>query len=66
MHSWMGEIDRTSSYPWFKKTLPVTFTLQQLTGDGQLSEVDIAPGRSLFVSALVKYDNRKKANSHEW
>jgi len=63
---WIQEVDRTDSMPWYKKTLPVTFTLQQLSGNGQLSEVDIAPGRSLFVSTIIKFDNRKKSNSHEW
>jgi len=46
--------------------LPVTYTVQQLDGNGEVVPVSIAPGRDIMVSTLVKFDNRRKHNSHEW
>ena len=31
-----------------------------------LSKVEIAPGKRMYVSVLIKHDNRRKHNSHEW
>jgi len=44
----------------------VTYTVQQLDGNGEVVPVSIAPGRDMMVSTLVKFDNRRKHNSHEW
>ena len=64
--SWFTSIAETSNNYWYSEALPVTFSIQQVHESGSLAEVDIAPGRSLYVSTIIKYDNRRKHNSHEW
>jgi hypothetical protein len=62
----MDAIDSTQLADWYTAALPVTYTLQQQDGEGGVVPVSIAPGRDMMVSALVKFDNRRKHNSHEW
>eukprot|EP00951_Prasinocladus_malaysianus_P050486 scaffold680902_cov50-Prasinocladus_malaysianus.AAC.1 len=62
----MREVDGTADSEWYEELMPVTFTLQQLDSAGRIVPVDIAPGKTMTVSAIVKFDNRRKHNSHEW
>mmetsp|Transcript_878 Transcript_878/g.2656 ORF Transcript_878/g.2656 Transcript_878/m.2656 type:complete len:708 (+) Transcript_878:298-2421(+) len=56
---WMEELDRHRS------DQVKTFSVQEAVG-GELVPVELSNGRSLLVSALIKLDNRRKHNSHEW
>ncbi|KNC71366.1 hypothetical protein SARC_16095 [Sphaeroforma arctica JP610] len=44
----------------------VTYIVQREDTEGQLVPVKFHDGRSLNLCLLVKRDNRKKHNSHEW
>mmetsp|Transcript_23773 Transcript_23773/g.65946 ORF Transcript_23773/g.65946 Transcript_23773/m.65946 type:complete len:1256 (-) Transcript_23773:244-4011(-) len=63
--TWMQQIDNTSTAEWYNGLMPVTFTIQQLEGT-LLAPVDVGPGKAMYVSCIIKYDNRRKHNSHEW
>lgn len=65
MFRWMDEIDMIYGGESRKAGVPVTFTLQQMYGD-VLAPVDVAPGKLMFVSCIIKMDNRRKHNSHDW
>lgn len=45
----------------------LTVVLESVDAEsGARTEIEIAPGKTLDVSFLIKTDNRRKHNSHEW
>jgi len=50
----------------YKDEPDVTIILQSKNDDGTLGEVVVSPGYKLRLTVIVKKDNRKKTNSHEW
>lgn len=69
--------NRSNHLPWWETIKPIkptddladcvsTFILQRLTAGGEsISQINIGD-RSLKISLVVKRDNRRKINAHDW
>lgn len=69
--SMIDYVSEMFGYEWdndfmMKDTDDCTKILSKKQADGTLDKVEIAPGKFLNLSMIVKKQNRKKTNSHEW